>query len=510
LKYVDFHVPCPCGKSSDGYVTYTDGDGKCFACDKYFKGAIAIDNESCTFQFVDSRGVSKETMQFYGVSTKVGPNGQPLELAYPYPNGLKIRNLVKKGFHATGDLSTPGLFGKDKFNAGSARAITIFEGEHDALSGYQILRYPCTSVRSSATAVADLTADYDYVNSFEKIYLCFDNDTAGKKALEAVLKQGLFEPSKVYIVKITKNGYKDCNDFLQRGEADEFKKIWWNSRRASAAEGILSSFEEFESLLDDEVKKPSIPFPFKTLNDMSYGIRTGECILFTALEGVGKTEVLRAIEYSILKNTNEKIAIIHLEESKPRLLKGLASYELHKPAHLDSSGVSEEQIKSTLRELIKEDGRLFIYDYFGSNDPDEMLRTIRYIVSQGVKYVFLDHISIVVSGNSEEDERKTLDYLSTQLAMLAESLDFALIFVSHVNDDGKTRGSRNISKVAHLRIDLHRDLEAESEDERNKTKLVVTKNRFGSTTGPAGVLVFDPKTFEIKEHKVSNIPKLPT
>lgn len=507
MTYIDFHVPCPCGKSSDGYCTYADdGHGHCYACNKTFQGDIIIDDSICTFQYLESRGVSADTMAFYDCKTKVSPEGRPLELGYPYADGTKVRNLLKKDFRAVGDLKTPGLFGKNKFSAGSSKAITIFEGEHDALSGYQILKYPCTSVRSSSSAVVDLTADYDYVDSFEKIYFCFDNDSAGKKALESV--KGLFDPSKVYIVRLTK--YKDANDYLQNGAAEEFKRIWWNSKRVSASEGILSSFEEFEGLLDDEVRKKSIPYPFPTLNEISYGIRTGECVLFTALEGVGKTEVLRAIEYSILKYTDEKVAIIHLEESKPRLLKGLASYELHRPAHLESSGVSDDTIKSTLRELIKEDGRLFIYDYFGSSDPDEMLNTIRYIVGKGVKYVFLDHISIVVSGGTEDDERKTLDYLSTQLAMLAESLDFALIFVSHVNDDGKTRGSRNISKVASLRVDLHRDLEAESEEERNKTKLVVSKNRFGSTTGPAGVLIFDPSTFEIKEHKVTHVPKLPT
>jgi len=42
--------------------------------------------------------------------------------------------------------------------------------------------------------------------------------------------------------------------------------------------------------------------------------------------------------------------------------------------------------------------------------------------------------------------------------MMVKELDFALIVVSHVNDDGLTRGSRNISKIADIRLDLYRIL----------------------------------------------------
>jgi hypothetical protein len=100
---------------------------------------------------------------------------------------------------------------------------------------------------------------------------------------------------------------------------------------------------------------------------------------------------------------------------------------------------------------------------------------------------------------TEQDERKTLDRISTRLAMMTRELDFTLFLVSHVNDEGRTRGSRNIAKVADLIVHLERDIEAMDTDERNTTKLVCRGNRFAGKTGPAGQLVFDPKTFKIKE-----------
>ena len=124
----------------------------------------------------------------------------------------------------------------------------------------------------------------------------------------------------------------------------------------------------------------------------------------------------------------------------------------------------------------------------------------------GCKRIFLDHITMVVSGLAGDDERRALDYISTRLAMMVEELDFTLFLISHVNDEGQTRGSRNIGKVADLRIDLHRDLMAENEIARNTTKLVVTKNRYAGRTGPTSNLYFDPDTYVLSEAEEEGLP----
>ncbi len=73
------------------------------------------------------------------------------------------------------------------------------------------------------------------------------------------------------------------------------------------------------------------------------------------------------------------------------------------------------------------------------------------------------------------------------------------MIVSHVNDDGLTRGSRNISKVADIRVDLTRDVKNSDDRKRNTTNLMVSKNRFCGRTGPAGQLLFDPYTYTYSE-----------
>lgn len=516
---VKYRLQCPHCPSSDAYHVYQDGHGYCFSCQGYDKRAAdelleelsevvclpiidpmtSPDTSSFSYQFVPTRGITEATLRYYNVQTKcVGDEGTPIEVAFPYGEGaLKIRGFDNKNFRSTGDMKNAALFGKDKFSKGSAKAITITEGEYDALSVYQMLgsKYPVVSVRSATSAAADCSKERDYLNSFEKIYLCFDNDEAGKRAKAQVAR--LFDFNKVYDVELTE--HKDANEYLLANKTDTFSKIWWNARRF-LPEGIISAFSEFDAIIDTEKKKDAVAYPFPTVQEMTYGIRTGEVVLVTAMEGIGKTEILRAIEYHLLKTTESNIGLIHLEEDKERLLKGLAGYELKQPAHLPDVPVTREEIKDALHKCIRIDNRLHIYNHFGSDDPDVILDIIRFLVAScGCKYVFFDHITMAVSGLGDEDERKALDYISTRLAMMVKELDFALILVSHVNDEGKTRGSRNISKIADCWIHMDRDQQAPSEEQRNTTYLTFKKNRFGARTGPGGKLYFDLSTFLINE-----------
>lgn len=520
------HIACPdqieC-RSSDAATEY-DWGIKCFSCNKNFgKKSLSLvynkeypststapaeaTTKTYTKEYLAWRGISAETFRAYDVPTYIAEDGKPHHVAFTYPGGgVKNRLIDNKEFWSQGAMSAPGLFGQGKFPPGSARAITITEGELDALSVYQMLgsQYPSVSIRSSGSAGKDCGKVFDYLNSFEKIYLCLDTDEVGKKAAREIAS--LFDFNKVFEVRL--GDLKDANEYLKAGKEKEFRNVWFNSRRY-LPEGIVSSLSEFRGILDEDRDKPSIPGPFASLDLLTMGIRTGEFILVTAPEGIGKTEFIRRFEHHLLKTTTVPIGCIHLEETKSRQLKGIAGLELGVPAHLPTSSVSIDEVEGALRKLTdNRDDRLHIYSHFGSDDPDVLLEAIRFLVAVcGCKYVFLDHITMVVTGLENDDERKTLDYLSTKLATMVHDMDFTLFCISHVNDDGKTRGSRNISKVANLRIDLSRNLVAELEEERNKTFVTVSKNRFAGKTGPAGVLAFDVDEFMLKEaHEVIHLP----
>lgn len=507
-KLLKSRQPCnKCG-SSDANHQYEDG-WYCFACGKPDKEGIdnlgedvyvREEGEGFTYGFEPARGLTAETMKHYQIWTKYNADKEPVLVFFPYGDGRengKVRGFNDKKIFAVGDMKDKSLFGMDKFPPGSSNTITITEGEYDAASIYQVTGRPSVSVRGSSQARIDCTRARDYLNSFEKIILAFDADEPGQTAARKVAE--LFDFNKVYSVTFDP-GLKDANGYLQEGQGEALKRTWWNHKRYMP-EGVLSSFSEFDGVIDDNTfSDPLGTWPYPSLQEMTGGLRPGEATLITALEGVGKTEIIRGVEHHLLATTDHNIGIVHLEENKARTVKGLAGLHLGSPIHLPDTPVSKEEVKAALRDLVKRDDRLHVYSHFGSDDPDIILDTIRFMAGAcGCRVIFLDHITMLATGLVEGDERKTLDYLSTKLGQMVNDLKFHLVFISHVNDDGKTRGSRNISKIANTRIDMHRDVESGDPIVRNTTHLSISKNRFTSITGPARPLYFDPSTFVMSE-----------
>jgi len=455
-----------------------------------------------TKEFFGVRGLSVQGLKKYDTHVFTNPEGEPEFMSFPYGNGrFKRRTLDpnNKDFRWYGEGKEFPLFGMNKFEKGSSRHITLFEGECDAIAGWQMLGSPCVSVKSSSSAPKDCTAARDYLNSFDKIYICFDSDEVGQRAVAKVAR--LFNPGKVYHVKLG-TAYKDANDFLKAGKKQEFKTLWTNTK-LFLPEGIVGGYDQVEAILKSEGQATIGSYPFEQLEGTSLGIRSSEVVLLTAQEGIGKTEIVRAIEYHLLKTTDYNMGIIHLEEKEKRSVQGLIGYELRAPVHLGDTGHTVNDQLNTYKKICRKDGRLFFYPHFGSDNPDVILDIIRYLATAcECKFIFLDHITMVVSGFETDDERKKLDYLSTRLAMLVKELDFTLFLVSHVNDLGQTRGSRNIGKICDLRIDLDRPIKAASDKERNTTTVTVSKNRYGAKTGPSGRLLFDAETFVLRDTTV--------
>jgi twinkle protein len=131
------------------------------------------------------------------------------------------------------------------------------------------------------------------------------------------------------------------------------------------------------------------------------------------------------------------------------------------------------------------------------------------------KYIFLDHISIVVSAQSNGDERKAIDEIMTKLRTLVAETGIALFCVSHLkrpSDKGheegaatslaQLRGSGSIAQLSDIVIGLERNGQAEDILDRNTTKVRVLKNRFSGTTGPAGHLLYSLDTGRMIEREI--------
>lgn len=489
--------PCPCGKSSDAYAIDDKGNGFCFRgdCGKFFKNEEEqdLDNTNVSLEFHPHRGIRKEIFEKYNVQTKMY-EGSPIEVAFFYPNGaIKIRGFVEKAFRTRGDMKTAGVFGRNVFDKGSKRVITITEGEYDTLAVFQMLgnETAAVSVKSSVTAKNDCIVDFDYINSFEKIVINFDNDDVGQEAAKKVAS--LFDFKKVFNLCLGKE--KDANAYLEKELVREYCDAWRAVKRYTP-DSLLSTMAEFSHALKSKREERLATYPFETLQRMLHGFHRGEVVVIKAPEGVGKTEVFRAIENHVLKTTKHSIGLIHLEEDNGMTLRAMAGYFAEKPVLHPEMPASDEEIEEILKEIIGEsDSRFVLHSSFDVEDEDAFIDNMRFMVAAcSCSLVFFDHISWLATGSEEkgDDERKRLDRISQRLKLLAKELGFCLIMISHVNDDGKTRGSRNISKVANTVISLDRDKTNPDNNERLKTYFLIEKARLiGSKEGPAGFAVYD-------------------
>ena len=513
MTYKATHQPCDDCGSSDALTHYSNGNTYCFSCQTLKKGnnlnnlkekiETELDYDFTTgHRTILSRGISKETCEKYncikdGTDTLFGyTDKEGNVIAY------KKRNKDKE-FRTSGRWTKSQLFGQHLYSGGQ-KYVTITEGEFDAMATFQMLgsRYPVVSIKNGgAGGLRDAKQNFEWLNSFENIVLCLDADEVGQRATQEIAD--LFGTK----AKIFKHGVdkKDACDYITTKSQDEFIDRWWRAEQY-VPDGIISG-----SSLLEEVMKPiasaDVNYPFPELNKLTYGIRKGELVTVTAGSGLGKSQFIREIVYHILCKTKDNIGLLFLEESVRKTALSLMSLSANAPLHLPDNDISDTIKRKAFDDTLGT-GKLFLFDHFGSTSVDNIVNRVRYMAKGlGCKYVFLDHVSIVVSAQASGDERRALDEIMTKLRMMVQETGIGLIVVSHLKrPDGKgheegavtslaqLRGSGSIAQLSDMVIGLERNGQHEDPIERNTTHVRVLKNRFCGITGQACSLLYNHNT----------------
>lgn len=514
--------PCQSCGSSDANATYDDGHTHCFSCNttvqnnskpetilKTTSQRVSLTPIPETFSALEDRGINAKVAAKYRVTFNSNTTSPVVHL-YPYTrNGEHVankgRSRATKDFRWQGDSTDLDLFGQSSFPAGCARSITIVEGECDAMAAYQMNGgYPVVSVQSASSAVRDVVRNFEYLNSFEDIVICFDRDkgqvrpdgTTHYPGQEAALKVAEKLPiGKARILTLTE--FKDPNDYLRAGQGKAFIKEWFN-----AAVFTPVGLKKAETLWDDVINPPeyeTLPYPWQGLQDKTYGLRLSELVIVNAQPKIGKSTILGEVTHHLLKNTDAMVGLMRLEESNRDSILNLMSIEASKRLHLPDvwDTVDADELKVYF-DAVTQDGRVVLFDHFGSTGIDVILDKIRHMAAMGCKYIVLDHLSIIVSDQSG-DERKQLDELTTKIKTLTMELNVCVLAVVHQNRQGSIRGTAGIEQLANIVIRLERDKEEADEFKRNCMKVVVSENRFCGETGIACYLHFDQQSGRLTE-----------
>ena len=519
------NLPCPyvsCG-SSDAFSFNSNGYGKCHSCgtnypsrDKTFDWAKEhyptiekdtssyvpkdikpfVETDNSEGSYVSMRGIDESVMTEYGVLTYADRQ------EYIYPSGgIKVRKLPEKAFFAKSGFKSDELFGMNLFTAGCSKVVTITEGEIDALSVFQMLQSkfinPVVSLPSATPSKKLWDNCKEWLDSFEKIILSVDTDDAGNALADKIAK--MF-PNKVY--RVDHHPYKDANDFLQNNKSVEFKSAWWVARKYTP-ENVLNGVDDFLSLYQNAPEHEYVPTGIEALDAKILGLMQAHFTVIKAPTGIGKTEIMRYLEYNMLQR-KVPIAAMHVEETKLRSLLGLVSYEckdnLTRRDLIEQKG-ADEQVIAAIESLNKDE--LYYQFFMGDGQgSDELCDQIRYFSQAcGCKFVFFEPIQDVVVGSSEEGKESMLADLAIRLSKLAAELNVGIVTIAHTNDNGDPKYCKMIGQRASVVIDLSREKEADSLEERNTTHIRVEKNRPCSEEGMAGTMRFNLDTFTLREVK---------
>ena len=530
------HESCEDCGSKDNKAVYTDHT-YCFGCGnwksnegelvtvtKEIKGIIEGE-----YKHLKTRGISEDICRKFGY--QVGQyKGKFCHIAnYKNPEGEVVAQKLRlegKKFSWVGDTEGIGFFGQHTCREGG-RFLIVSEGELDALSIAQAFNGKASVVSLSHganSASKTFKKHIEFLSTFDSIVICFDDDKPGREAAsECAL---LLEPGKAKIVTGLPN--KDANECLMKGNIKELVAAIYDAT-VYRPDGIVSGDELIQRLLEDK-EVESVPYPWQGLQDLTHGIHQHSMVVLCAGTGVGKSSVCRELAYWLIKN-DKNVGYIALEESIAITVRGMIGL------HLNSAPYHHKFTDEELSEAFHDanfDKKLALYDHFGSIQFENLLSKIRYMHRQmGCSHLFLDHLSIVVSGIEGDNERKLIDVAVTKLRMLVEELGITLFLVSQLKrptgdrgyEDGMDvsinalRGSSSIAHVADQIISCSRNVT--DEEHGNTTSIHVLKNRHSGTVGYACKLSYDKTTGRLTEqggvdwspqeqqedvHAVSSIP----
>lgn len=549
------HFPCPECESKDNLAVYEKEDekgdsyknGYCFGCESYFTSKKLTQHFGDDFGYVpvshNARKGEEKTLsnsdkeeilelpfkgwkerrlptwvsEMYGVRSELSQEDGNTVVARYYPNyasgeivGFKKRTLPKEFMGIGNTKATNQLFGQNVFEKGQ-KYLVITTGEEDALAMAKVLAKkdgdrefftPCVSVTcGDGSIVKQLKANYEYINSFEKVVLMFDQDESGQKHVEEAAR--LLSPGKAFIAKMSR---KDASQMVKEGLESQLRNAFFKAERFSpiGVTSLGSLWDEFANATEDEILE--LPPEFAELMDqMGGGPAMGEVTTWGALTSIGKSTIIRRLMYwwGVKAKRTRKIGILELESSGKDIVQGLLS--VHKQENLALKRKSELDMASLhqdFKNMIGNDDGFVVVDHQGAfTSIDEMFEKIRWLIKgAGCEIVFIDPLQAAVPSN----ENSSIDEFMDALLKLAKETGAAIQLVSHMRKpEGENphavseyhlKGSSSINQISFNTILMSRDKVNENALIKNSTKLTLVKCRRTGMTGDSGWLFYDAKT----------------
>lgn len=463
------------------------------------------------------RGISPETMKFFGHMVKTNNRGVPVEIWYPETEedkvgGFKIR-VLPKSFTKVGRTGKKSqLSGQFRYKSAAKRVLYV-GGENDKAAAYQALvKYgvhvvgPTTGEGSAADQAA---AQYEFFDRYEEIYVGMDNDIKGKEATEKIVK--VLPANKVKIVNWSE---KDPHKLLEDGKDEQIRRDFFNAR-SYVDSGIKSSMEilaDVEEVLTAQIiTLPTYMHRMQSMMRRAFSTN-GRVVNIIGSTSCGKSTHVNNMIYHWIFSEGMKPLILSLEMTAGEYAVDLLSLHLKKNLDWFQDGMDawdylqREDVKVLYDDLFMDaDGNerfMIVDDRNGS--IESIVKTIERGVKQfGCNIVIIDVLTDILRFLPMDEQEKHMAFQKNFVKSGTSIVNVLHTKKPERDKDGKLRrtteydalGSGTFVQSAHINIIINRDKMAEGVD-KNVTYVDMPKCRRG-TTGEAGRWYYDPETRQV-------------
>lgn len=411
----------------------------------------------------------------------------------------------------------------------------MHHGEIEALTIFQILKeysdqknYEPTPVVSSIVGEGGMKQyqnNYDWLDKFDKIVICPDQDKAGLEFLDKVVK--VLPRNKLFVMDLP---LKDANECLMKNKSHVVLNAFWKAKSYTPS-GVIGSDQLHDALLAG-LQQVKIPLPdhlAKLQLMLRGGFKIPSMVNIVAPTGAGKTTYTNELIYYWIFNSPYKVGILSLELDQHEYSNVLASRHLN--VKLNLLDEDEATALINLPENTEKCMKLWLNDdksprFYLMEERDGKLENIKKLIEQLIiacdcKIVVLDPIQDLFSGLSVSEQEE----FSAWIKVTMKAYRVCFICINHIRkpnngaveakySETEVKGSSTLIQSSSYNILLFREKDPDSllpEDQQTVIKNTITqrltKNRNTGITGDAGSLFYDWQAhtlYDLEDYQLIN------
>lgn len=439
-----------------------------------------LNEKTNAYRYLGQRGISKETIDNADVREDSHGN-----IVFNFYDSNDVLTLVKyrpshKIDKGKGEAkcwcqkdadTTPLLFNMNRVNIN--QPLLICEGEIDCLAAIESGYTNAVSVPLGANNYGWIEENFDWLEQFDSIIICSDNDEAGQKMQkECVFRLGSWRTKYIDIPEYSINKetgskikMKDINHVLYYEGKDAVLNLIHNAKDTGVPSVVDAS--DVDDIDLDEID--GITSGIKPMDSELQKFFYGTLTILSGKPGAGKTSFLSQIVCNAIDQ--DKNVWMFSREMPNWMTKSWINYiwagrhniKEYKDNNNSNYYKVSVQAKTQMKEYYRK--KLFLYRDDESNQLEALLTSMTDSVRKyGTKLLILDNLMTIDLGQNENNEMLKQTETINKLIGFAVKYQVAVILVAHPRkmpndmDVGiyDISGSSNIINLAHRTIGLKR------------------------------------------------------